>query len=130
MYQDEKTLIEQSGLTATYQRILILHYILFIADHPSAEDVMSWLKENCPKVSAATVYNTLNTFVEKGIIKSFNLPGSKTIHYDKNTEHHYHLIDMETGDLTDLDESALDVIPKIKDFEIQKVDIFIYGKKS
>ncbi len=129
MYKTEQALIEGKKLTATMQRILILHYILAVGDHPSADDIIGWAKKNLPKVSVATIYNTLNTFVDKGLIKTITLPNSKIIHYDKNIKHHYHVIDSKTGELYDLPEEAVHVSPKVQGFNVNKVDVFIYGNK-
>lgn len=130
MYQAEQALIEANGLTATNQRILILHYILEVADHPTADDVIAWAQKNLPKISVATIYNTLNIFVDKGLIKAMTLPNSKTVHYDKNITHHYHLVDVNTGEFSDLAAESIDVSHQIKGFDVEKVDVFVYGKKA
>ena len=51
--------------------------------------------------SKATVYNTLNLFAAKGVIRQLAVDGDRAW-FDSNTEPHYHFQDIETGALTDL----------------------------
>ena len=130
MYVNEAQLIEKHGLNATNQRILILHYILEIADHPTADDVLAWAKQNCPKISLATIYNTLNAFVEKGLIKAMNPPGSKTVYYDRNITHHYHLVDTDSGKFIDIPREKIEFTHHLNNYDVEKVDVFIYAHKK
>ncbi|MGE4348268.1 MAG: Fur family transcriptional regulator [Candidatus Berkiella sp.] len=130
MYEIESKLIEKSGLTATNQRIMILHFIYEIADHPTADDIIDWTQKHCPKISVATIYNTLNAFVEKGMIHAMSPPGSKTIYYDKNTHHHYHLVDTKTGKFQDINPTSIQFSHQIEDYAVEKVDVFIYAHKK
>ena len=59
-----------------------------------------------PETSRATVYNTLNLFVEKRLIREVIVDPSR-VFYDPNTSAHYHIYDVETGRLTDIDAAAV-----------------------
>lgn len=130
MFKKEKQLIEKYGLNSTNQRIMILHYILEIADHPTAEDILAWSKENCPKISVATIYNTLNVFVEKNLLKTMTPPDSKVIYYEVNTGHHYHLIDTKSGKFIDIPKDKIEFNHHLDEYLIEKIDVFIYAHKK
>ena len=88
----ENRLVEL-GIRPTIHRIHIAQYVLFEADHPTADEVLVWAKQNLPKVSRATVYNALRDLTQAGLIREFRFPQvSKTV-YDKNTKHHFHFFD-------------------------------------
>ena len=53
------------------------------------------------RVSKATVYNTLNLFARKGLLRALNFDPERCS-FDSNTRPHYHLHDVETGELMDV----------------------------
>jgi Fur family iron response transcriptional regulator len=116
------------GIQPTAQRIAICRYVLCEADHPSAEDVKSWADTNFPKMSLATVYNTLGTLVEAGLLREFRFPHSDKVIYDSNLETHFHFLDEATGQLIDLTPDQVEIIPKLqKKFQIHDVEVVIRG---
>jgi Fe2+ or Zn2+ uptake regulation protein len=57
-----------AGIQPSAQRLAIGEYVLFTEDHPSADEVLMKMAEKgrgVSMISRATVYNTLNLFVEK-----------------------------------------------------------------
>jgi Fur family iron response transcriptional regulator len=70
--------------------------------------VLALVNERHPETSRATVYNTLNLFVEKGLIREVIVDPNR-VFYDPNTAPHYHLYDMRTGRLTDINASGIRV---------------------
>src|SRR4051812_15024374 len=100
--QDIEAKLEAAGIQPTAQRIAICRYVLCEADHPSAEDVKDWADRNFPKVSLATVYNTLNTLVAAGLLREFRFPHSERVIYDPNLSSHFHFLDEDSGKLYDL----------------------------
>jgi Fur family transcriptional regulator, iron response regulator len=76
---------------------------LFLAapQHLSAEQILASLREAGARVSKATVYNTLNLFAERGVIRQLSVDGARTW-FDSNVAPHYHFHDMDTGALMDL----------------------------
>ena len=53
--------------------LAVAAYVLHTTEHPSAEKVWASVRKNFPMVSRATVYNTLNLFVEKGLLRELHL---------------------------------------------------------
>jgi Fur family iron response transcriptional regulator len=93
-------------INPTHQRIEIAYALFSRQEHLSADQVMAIVNERHSETSKATVYNTLNLFVAKGLIREVIVDPNR-VFYDPNTEPHYHLYDVQSGQLTDI--SAHDV---------------------
>ena len=59
------------------------------------------LRRDGARVSKATVYNTLNLFAARGLIRQLTLDGS-CAWFDSNVAPHYHFQDEQTGALSDV----------------------------
>jgi Fur family iron response transcriptional regulator len=70
---------------------------------------MTIVNEQTVKVSKATVYNTLNLFVERNLIREV-IVDPKKVFYDPNTAPHHHFYDIVSGRLTDIEESAISLV--------------------
>jgi Fur family iron response transcriptional regulator len=100
--------LRRHGINPTHQRIEIAHALCSRCEHMSADRVLALVNERHPETSRATVYNTLNLFVEKKLIREVIVDPSR-VFYDPNTDPHYHIYDVETGELTDIDAAAVEI---------------------
>lgn len=120
-----------AGIQPTAQRIAICRYVLCESDHPTAEQVKAWADKNFPKLSLATVYNTLRTLVDGKLLREYRFPHSEKVIYDSYTEFHYHFLDEKTGDLYDVDPAGLNIESKLgKGVSIDSVEVLLRGKLS
>lgn len=101
--------LRQHGINPTRQRLEIACALFSRQEHLSAEQVMAMVNEGCGEVSKATVYNTLNLFVEKRLIREVIVDPNK-VFYDPNTAPHHHFYDIVSGHLTDIEESAISLV--------------------
>ena len=90
------------AINPTHQRIEIAHALYSRGEHLSADQVLAIVNQRHPETSRATVYNTLNLFVQKKLIREVIVDPNR-VFYDPNTSAHYHMYDVETGRLTDID---------------------------
>ena len=67
---------------------------------------MAIVNERHAETSKATVYNTLNLFLEKKLIREVIVDPNK-VFYDPNTTAHYHMFDVQSGQLTDIDATNI-----------------------
>jgi Fur family transcriptional regulator, iron response regulator len=95
-------MLRSHGINPTHQRIEIAHALYSRCEHLCADQVLALVNERHPETSRATVYNTLNLFVQKGMIREVIVDPSR-VFYDPNTQPHYHLYDVRTGELSDID---------------------------
>jgi Fur family iron response transcriptional regulator len=104
------------GINPTHQRIAIAHALFSRQEHLSADQIMAIVNERHSETSKATVYNTLNLFVAKALIREVIVDPTR-VFYDPNTEPHYHLYDVQSGCLTDvsLADVCISGLPDVPD---------------
>jgi Fur family iron response transcriptional regulator len=107
-------LLRQHGINPTHQRIEIAYAMFSRCEHLSADQILAIVNTKHSETSKATVYNTLNLFVEKKMIREVIVDPSK-VFYDPNTMEHHHFYDVVTGHLTDIDATDFKVahLPKL-----------------
>lgn len=98
-----KNLLKTKGLKPTYQRLRILEYMdNHEKCHPTAEMIYESLAPEIPTISVTTIYNTLNAFLEKGLVSAETITGTE-IRYDIATRPHHHFLCKKCGGIIDLD---------------------------
>ena len=102
------SLLSARGVKPTQQRIDIASILLARPQHLSAEEILSAVNRQGHSVSKATVYNTLNLFVRKGLVREVNVDPAR-LYYDSNTSPHFHIYNVDTGELTDLDPKDIEL---------------------
>lgn len=98
--------IADIGLKITHQRIVVYQSILTTDKHPTAEQIYELIKEKNPSISLATVYKTLETFVENKLINKVSTPQG-TMRYDARTDNHNHIYISNTNEILDFDDEEL-----------------------
>ena len=106
--EDVAALLRRYGVNPTRQRLQIAHALFASPGHLSADQVLSAVNEHRPATSKATVYNTLNLFRDRGLIREV-IANPNKVFYDPNTAPHYHFYDVDTGELTDIDARSVEV---------------------
>ena len=105
-------LLRQHGINPTHQRIEIAYALFSKQEHLSADQILAAVNTKHSETSKATVYNTLNLFVEKKLIREVIVDPSK-VFYDPNTHEHHHFYDVVSGQLTVDAKPAISVMPVI-----------------
>ena len=119
--------LRAAGIPVTLQRLEIARVLLPRPVHMSAEQVLHAVRATVPETSRATVYNTLKLFREKKLVKELIVDPDRVV-FDSNTDPHYHLYDVTTGELTDVSADELQVVgvPQLRpDIELEEVDVII-----
>jgi len=120
------------GINPTHQRIEIAHAIFSRGEHLSADQILALVNDRASETSKATVYNTLNLFLEKKLIREVIVDPSK-VFYDPNTEPHHHFYNVDTGELTDIDARDIRVtgLPALpQGLAAEGVDIIVRVRSS
>ncbi len=121
--------IKEAGVQPTLQRIALCQYLLCQADHPTAEQIFEWAQANLHKISQATVYNTLGTLTDAGLLKAIKFPHTDKVIYDCNTQDHFHFYDESTGQLVDVDHEAVQLnLDLPKKFKVSSFDLVLRGE--
>jgi Fur family transcriptional regulator, peroxide stress response regulator len=122
-----KTLCRRRGLPLTVQRRVIFDALLERTDHPTVDQVFEGIKRRIPGVSRTTVYRTLETLAELGIVRRAN-HFEATARFDGNTEHHHHLVCLRCDKVSDYHDSSLKSIrlPDARRSGFKIVDFSVY----
>ena len=109
-----KKSLEDKGLKPTYQRLKVLEYLdRHIDTHPTAEMIYEALSRNMPTISVTTVYNTLNAFLQTGLVTAETITGTE-VRYDLVTHPHHHFLCRICGAIIDVDVTCPIVEAKSK----------------
>lgn len=107
-------LLKQHDVTPTRQRIEIAGYLFQRPQHLSAENILEGVNAEGNRVSRATVYNTMGLFTDKGLVRQV-LIDRERVFYDTNRADHYHVYDVDSGELRDVMRSEIEIasIPEL-----------------
>lgn len=123
-------ILKQQNISVTPQRVEILKNIMERYDHPSADKIFQDVRKVLPMISFNTVYKTLETFCQLGLIVKVN-PLHEVARYDGNTGPHTHLICTRCHQVEDLHwQWPKEVpLPDVGDsgFLVQSVAVQIFG---
>ena len=126
-------ILADNNLKVTPQRTAVLEVILNLNNHPSAENIVEYLRLNYPHIPIGTVYKILDVFVEKGIVIKVKTDND-VMRYDAIKEKHHHLYCAETERIEDYYDENLDALlenylnkKKIPNFKIKDIKLQIVG---
>lgn len=99
-------------------------------EHPlSPKEVLDKAQATVPQLGLATVYRTLNSFIDEGILTTVEVPG-ETQRYEKAGKHHHHHFNCRVcGRMFEMEGcpgNLSDIVPK--GFQMEDHELFIYGR--
>ena len=103
---DIHSVIENFGILPTPQRLEVARILLEKPQHLSADQIIDKLRNAGSTVSKATVYNTLNLFSERGLVKEVMVDPERKF-YDSTTHPHHHFYNVDTGELCDIPDDLV-----------------------
>ena len=101
------SLCKESGVQVTHQRTEVYRELARTHEHPDAETVYRRVRRRIPSISLDTVYRTLRTFEERGVVQRVGVGGYRT-RFDANMATHHHFVCRECGLIDDFHSEALD----------------------
>ena len=128
---DTIALLQRAGIQATPQRVAVAQYVFGTTSHPTADEAWAKVKRTSPTISRATVYNTLNLLVEKGLLRTQILKGG-TVVFDPLLEPHHHFVDDRTGRVYDIPWGAVAVTgnDSLEGFDVREYQVVMRGRKK
>lgn len=108
---------QEKGLKMTEQRRIIARVLSEATDHPDVEQVYQRASAYDKHISIATVYRTVKLFEEANILERHDFRGlnpkeSRARYEEAPTEHHDHLIDIESGEVIEFRNEAIEQLQK------------------
>jgi Fur family peroxide stress response transcriptional regulator len=127
--------LRSANLKVTPQRLAIYEAIYELGNHPTVEQIITYIKNIYPNIATGTVYAALETFVARGLVRKVKTDND-LMRYDAMLTRHHHLYCAESDKIEDYVDEKLDTllvkyfknkhIPgfSIKDIKLQIVGIF------
>jgi Fe2+ or Zn2+ uptake regulation protein len=128
--------LKQKGIRLTLQRQEILRVLFEGADGTgqplNAEEILQSVRKRCPHISQDTVYRTLATFVEAGIVIELQfLDHCRRFELVQKDDHHHHLVCLICGRTRELSYCSSEFLKQAQeqypDFQIQDHVFTVYG---
>jgi Fur family iron response transcriptional regulator len=119
------------GVQPTPQRLAVARFVLGTDSHPTADEVWEKARRECPTLSRATVYNTLNLLAEKGLLKPRVITEGVVV-FDPHVGKHHHFVDEVTGRIHDIPWEAVRVSGEggLHGFEVREYQVVMRGRKA
>jgi len=128
-------LLNQHKLKITPQRIAVYEALMQL-DHPDADEITRLVNETNPGIARGTIYNVLELFCEKDIIRKVKTDQDK-MRYDPILDKHHHLYDKKSTKIYDYVDEELDELlenyfanKNIVNFNIKEIKLQIVGEKK
>ena len=112
MNNDIEGKCKQKGVRLTDQRKLIAKVMSESESHPDVDELHKKVSKFDSKISIATVYRTVKLFEEAGIVSKHDFKGSKSRYEQAPEEHHDHLIDVNSGEITEFVNEEIEKLQK------------------
>ncbi|NCQ11999.1 MAG: transcriptional repressor [Bacteroidetes bacterium] len=124
----------EKGLKITPQRVVILEAIYKLNNHPTADNIIEYIRESHPNIATGTVYKVLETLVENGLIKKVTTD-KDIMRYDGIVEKHHHIYYLDSEKIEDYFDDELNELlatyfneKNIPNFKIEDIRLQIIGK--
>lgn len=132
--QDIQKKLTDKGLKVTPQRLSILDALYTLNNHPTAEQIIDFIRPKYPNIAIGTVYKTLDTFVKYGIIHKIRTE-TDAMRYDGILDNHHHLYSSDSDYIEDYKNDELDKLLQdffdknaIQGYQIESIKLHINGK--
>ncbi len=101
---------KQNGLRMTGQRKVIAQILDSSKDHPDVEELFARASAQDPNMSLATVYRTVKTLEERGILAKVEFGDGRARYEAAGRAHHDHLIDVDTGKIIEFVDPEIEAL--------------------
>ncbi len=128
-----RKILAEKGLKVTPQRISILEAIYNLNNHPTADNIIEYIRDSHPNIATGTVYKVLETLVDNKLINKVKTDRD-IMRYDGIMEKHHHLYCSECDLIEDYVDPDLNVLlneyfkkKKIQGFKLDNIVLQIKG---
>lgn len=127
------TELKNINLKVTPQRVAVLEALESLRDHPTADKIKEYVVKNHPNIAVGTIYKTLETFVERGLVQRVKTD-EDVMRYDAILDKHHHIYCEDTDRIEDFYDDELNRLlenyfrkKKIPNFKVKDVKLQIIG---
>jgi Fur family peroxide stress response transcriptional regulator len=102
--------LEAAGKRSTPQRHAVCQALVEHGGHPTVAEIFERVRFTFPMISQATVYNTVDTLRDLGLIQPLDLSTDGHTHYDLDPTPHVNLVCGGCGAIVDLHTDSLNLL--------------------
>lgn len=119
--------LKSKGIRPSYQRIKVLEYMYQKGGHPTVDGIFRPLSVDIPSLSKVTIYNTLHTLVEAGLVRVVDIDETEK-RYDITLTNHGHFQCEACGTVYNF-KVNIDQVPidGLNQFEITQKNVYFKG---
>ena len=120
-------LLKKNGIRPSVQRVKILEYLYQAGGHPTVEEIHSALIAEIPSLSKVTVYNTLHTLMEAGLVEVVEIDDVQK-RYDITLESHGHFLCQSCGMIYNFQVNIEDApVEGLRGFQVLHKNVYFKG---
>lgn len=102
--------LEEAGKRATPQRYAVCQALVEHGGHPTVADIFERVRAIFPMISQATVYNTIATLEELGMLQKIELLHHEHAHYDLEPRPHINVVCTRCSHIIDIHTDTLEAL--------------------
>jgi Fur family transcriptional regulator, peroxide stress response regulator len=127
MFKDLSATLINHKIRPSIQRIKVLEFLIKNRCHPTVDQIFKYLQVELPTLSKTTIYNTLNLFLETGLVKELSIEDIE-VRYDVITEPHGHFKCNKCGIIFNfaIDTESL-LIEELTGFKVTDRNVYFKG---
>lgn len=126
-FEDLLDELKNKKIRLSHQRLKVLQYLTQNYNHPTADQIYNGLHDDVPTLSKTTVYNTLNSLTEAGLVRVITIEDNET-RYDINTDNHGHFKCESCKKIYDFDiDIDSFVTHELDAFEVKDKNVYFKG---
>jgi Fur family peroxide stress response transcriptional regulator len=125
--------LRDAGMKVTPQRHAILEAVTKLNNHPTAEQIIDYIRKEHPGIATGTVYHVLDVMLENGLVKRVKTDRD-VMRYDAVLKNHHHIYCAESDRIEDYFDEDLDEMLKeyfrrknLPGFEIDNIILQVKG---
>ncbi len=122
--------LKERKMRCTPERYAILDKVCDMASHFHVEQLYESLESESYHVSKATVYNTMETLVDSGIVRKYKFNDNKTYYEKVNNVGVHHLVCTQCGAIKEVKDAVAQNIIKSRRyprFHMMYMAVYVYG---
>ena len=125
--EELETALKKKKIKRSYQRLRILEYLVANPGHPTVDQVYTDLKKEISTLSKTTVYNTLKTLVDAGVVRVITIEDNE-VRFDIEIENHGHFKCNVCGTIYNFSVNV-DSLPivDLEKFKIEDKNVYFRG---
>ncbi len=131
MPTDPAALLRERGIYVTAQRLAVLR-VVGDRPHVTAEVVLQGVRDEIGSISRQSVYDTLNTLTDLGLLRRIQPMGSPARYETRTGDNHHHLICRGCGRVVDIDcavgERPCLTVSEAHGFDIDEAEVIYWGR--